>query len=119
MRLHKGEKPFECDLCAVAFTQYVHLKLHKRIHANERPFHCGSCGKSYIAASGLRTHWKTTRCKPSEAEEAITAERSLHLLQQQDPNFFNFKLNNQMFKYEHGKSLQFCVYNEYFHSSNF
>lgn len=105
MRLHKGEKPFECDLCAVAFTQYVHLKLHKRIHANERPFHCGSCGKSYIAASGLRTHWKTTRCKPSEAEEAITAERSLHLLQQQDPNFFNFKLNNKMFKYEHDDDI--------------
>jgi len=101
MRLHKGEKPFACEKCPLSFTQFVHLKLHKRLHNNERPFICGSCGKSYISASGLRTHWKTTKCEPSPAEEAITAERSLFLLQQNDPNFLNFKMENQMFKYEH------------------
>ena len=110
MRLHKGEKPFACEKCPLSFTQFVHLKLHKRLHNNERPFICGSCGKSYISASGLRTHWKTTKCEPSPAEEAITAERSLFLLQQQDPNFLNFKLDNQMFKYEeHGKQLSLCL----------
>ena len=110
MRLHKGEKPFACEKCPLSFTQFVHLKLHKRLHNNERPFICGSCGKSYISASGLRTHWKTTKCEPSAAEEAITAERSLFLLQQQDPNFLNFKLDNQMFKYEHGKCLSLIDY---------
>ena len=99
MRLHKGEKPFACEKCPLSFTQFVHLKLHKRLHNNERPFICGSCNKSYISASGLRTHWKTTKCEPSPAEEAITAERSLFLLQQNDQNFLNF--NN--FKYEHGE----------------
>ena len=87
-------------------SQFVHLKLHKRLHNNERPFICGSCNKSYISASGLRTHWKTTKCEPSPAEEAITAERSLFLLQQNDQNFINF--NNSMFKYEHGKWIKTC-----------
>ena len=105
MRLHKGEKPFACEKCPLSFTQFVHLKLHKRLHNNERPFICGSCGKSYISASGLRTHWKTTKCEPTPAEEAITAERSLFLLQQNDPNFLNFKLdNNQLYKFDNGKS---------------
>ena len=90
MRLHKGEKPFACEKCPLSFTQFVHLKLHKRLHNNERPFICGTCGKSYISASGLRTHWKTTKCEPSPAEEAITAERSLFLLQQNDQSFLNF-----------------------------
>ena len=101
MRLHKGEKPFACEKCPLSFTQFVHLKLHKRLHNNERPFICGSCGKSYISASGLRTHWKTTKCDPTPAEEATTAERSLFLLQQND-QFFNFKLENQLFKFENG-----------------
>ena len=107
MRLHKGEKPFACEKCPLSFTQFVHLKLHKRLHNNERPFICGSCGKSYISASGLRTHWKTTKCEPSPAEEAITAERSLFLLQQNDPNFLNLKFENHMFKYEHGELICF------------
>ena len=110
MRLHKGEKPFACEKCPLSFTQFVHLKLHKRLHNNERPFICGTCGKSYISASGLRTHWKTTKCEPTPAEEAITAERSLFLLQQNDQNFLNFNHQQcggvgggQLYKYENGR----------------
>uniref|UniRef100_A0A183ETL3 C2H2-type domain-containing protein n=1 Tax=Gongylonema pulchrum TaxID=637853 RepID=A0A183ETL3_9BILA len=31
-------------LCSAKFTQFVHLKLHKRLHTNERPYTCSSCG---------------------------------------------------------------------------
>lgn len=76
MRLHSGTKPYQCDRCTCKFTQFVHLKLHKRLHTNERPFICGTCSKSYISASGLRTHWKTTAtCTPTPAEMAFTAEK--------------------------------------------
>ncbi|XP_037080446.1 PR domain zinc finger protein 1-like isoform X1 [Pollicipes pollicipes] len=69
MRLHSGQKPYVCDICPSRFTQFVHLKLHKRLHTNERPFTCESCHKRYISASGLRTHWKSTTCKPTAEQE--------------------------------------------------
>lgn len=69
MRLHSGQKPYVCDICPSRFTQFVHLKLHKRLHTNERPFTCETCNKKYISASGLRTHWKSTTCKPTPEQE--------------------------------------------------
>lgn len=86
MRLHNNDKPYSCERCPSTFTQFVHLKLHRRLHNNERPFICSQCKKSYISASGLRTHWKTTACVPSPTEEALTAERSLFVLQDR-PDF--------------------------------
>ncbi|XP_067645398.1 uncharacterized protein Blimp-1 isoform X2 [Eurosta solidaginis] len=71
LRLHSGQKPYACDLCPQKFTQFVHLKLHKRLHTNDRPYVCQGCDKKYISASGLRTHWKTTSCKPNDLEEEL------------------------------------------------
>lgn len=74
LRLHSGQKPYACDFCPAKFTQFVHLKLHKRLHTNERPYICQECGKNYISASGLRTHWKTTSCRPNNIDEELNSE---------------------------------------------
>ncbi|XP_018563210.1 PR domain zinc finger protein 1 isoform X3 [Anoplophora glabripennis] len=76
LRLHSGQKPYACDFCPAKFTQFVHLKLHKRLHTNERPYICQECGKNYISASGLRTHWKTTSCRPNNIDEDLNGEGS-------------------------------------------
>lgn len=76
LRLHSGQKPYACDFCPAKFTQFVHLKLHKRLHTNERPYICQECGKNYISASGLRTHWKTTSCRPNNIDEELNGEGS-------------------------------------------
>lgn len=76
LRLHSGQKPYACDLCPAKFTQFVHLKLHKRLHNNERPYNCNACGKKYISASGLRTHWKTTSCRPKTEDDHAIERRT-------------------------------------------
>ncbi|CAH1168974.1 unnamed protein product [Phyllotreta striolata] len=76
LRLHSGQKPYACDFCPAKFTQFVHLKLHKRLHTNERPYICQECGKNYISASGLRTHWKTTSCRPNNIDEELNGDAS-------------------------------------------
>ncbi|XP_023223820.1 PR domain zinc finger protein 1-like isoform X2 [Centruroides sculpturatus] len=76
LRLHSGQKPYACDLCPAKFTQFVHLKLHKRLHTNERPYTCQTCNKKYISASGLRTHWKTTSCRPNVVKDGMDLDKS-------------------------------------------
>ncbi|XP_044002035.1 GATA zinc finger domain-containing protein 14 isoform X1 [Aphidius gifuensis] len=83
LRLHSGQKPYACDLCPAKFTQFVHLKLHKRLHTNERPYTCQGCDKKYISASGLRTHWKTTSCRPNNIEDELALAAA-------SPNYYEF-----------------------------
>lgn len=45
-------------MCPAKFTQFVHLKLHKRLHTRERPHKCAHCHKSYIHLCSLKIHLK-------------------------------------------------------------
>ncbi|XP_048510022.1 histone-lysine N-methyltransferase MECOM-like isoform X2 [Athalia rosae] len=55
--IHSSVKPFQCEVCFKAYTQFSNLCRHKRMHANCRTqIKCGKCGKSFSTVTALTKH---------------------------------------------------------------
>ncbi|KAI2803212.1 Early growth response protein 1 [Blomia tropicalis] len=46
IRIHTGQKPFQCRICMRSFSRSDHLTTHVRTHTGEKPFSCDLCGQS-------------------------------------------------------------------------
>lgn len=53
---HERIKNFACDLCDRNFTTKRNVEEHRRIHTNERPYICATCGKSFKQRASLFVH---------------------------------------------------------------
>ena len=58
MLIHKGIKPFKCDLCEKTFTEQGTLRTHLVTHSMIKPFKCELCDYTCKTNPQMRHHYK-------------------------------------------------------------
>uniref|UniRef100_A0A3B3S8R2 Early growth response protein n=1 Tax=Paramormyrops kingsleyae TaxID=1676925 RepID=A0A3B3S8R2_9TELE len=74
IRIHTGQKPFQCRICMRNFSRSDHLTTHIRTHTGEKPFACEICGRKFARSDERKRHTKIhLRQKDKKVEKAAVA----------------------------------------------
>ena len=78
MKIHTGDKPYECKVCEKAFRAKTHLDDHIRTHTGDYRHKCSICGKGYnrklFLRRHLRIHTDDEPYKGTGCEKALNGE---------------------------------------------
>lgn len=80
IRIHTGQKPFQCRICMRSFSRSDHLTTHIRTHTGEKPFSCDVCGRKFARSDEKKRHAKVHLKQRSKKENKMAA-----MMSQQQP----------------------------------
>lgn len=84
--IHSSVKPFRCEVCLKAYTQFSNLCRHKRMHATCRlQIKCTKCGTAFSTVTSLSKHKRfcegpasSSKASSSSADSVIVNQQVLH-----------------------------------------
>lgn len=74
IRIHTGQKPFQCRICLRAFSRSDHLTTHIRTHTGEKPFSCDVCGRKFARSDEKKRHSKVHLKQKAKKEKKETVD---------------------------------------------
>ena len=77
IRIHTGQKPFQCKICLRAFSRSDHLTTHVRTHTGEKPFSCDVCGRKFARSDEKKRHSKVHIKQRVKKERLAAAQNNL------------------------------------------
>lgn len=71
IRIHTGERPFDCKMCDKTFNQKGALQIHMTKHTGERPHICEFCSATFSQKGNLRAHIQRVHSLCKDADGPI------------------------------------------------
>nr|XP_020479958.1 early growth response protein 1-like [Monopterus albus] len=98
VRVHTGQKPFQCRICMRSFSRSDHLTTHIRTHTGEKPFACTECGRKFARSDERKRHAKIhqrRRDRKTDRNPAKTPASSPCSTHSSPPHSSSFSLSLQ------------------------
>ncbi|XP_066146493.1 early growth response protein 1-A-like isoform X1 [Euwallacea fornicatus] len=76
IRIHTGQKPFQCRICMRSFSRSDHLTTHIRTHTGEKPFSCDVCGRKFARSDEKKRHAKVHLKQRMKKESKLSTSSS-------------------------------------------
>ncbi|KRT84232.1 zinc finger protein [Oryctes borbonicus] len=76
IRIHTGQKPFQCRICMRSFSRSDHLTTHIRTHTGEKPFSCDVCGRKFARSDEKKRHAKVHLKQRMKKEHKLSSSNN-------------------------------------------